>query len=53
LKDTIFLSLSDVEPNIESTILRNPIETDSFMGMLCFKNGSLTREWARDTFANS
>uniref|UniRef100_A0A096M4V8 Xylulose kinase n=1 Tax=Poecilia formosa TaxID=48698 RepID=A0A096M4V8_POEFO len=46
--DTLFLSLSEPRPSLEGHVFCNPVEPDGFMALLCFKNGSLTRERVRD-----
>uniref|UniRef100_A0A914RFS3 Carbohydrate kinase FGGY C-terminal domain-containing protein n=1 Tax=Parascaris equorum TaxID=6256 RepID=A0A914RFS3_PAREQ len=45
--DTLFLSLSSYRPALEGHIFKNPIDSSAFMGMLCFKNGSFTRNRIR------
>uniref|UniRef100_F1L1I1 Xylulose kinase n=1 Tax=Ascaris suum TaxID=6253 RepID=F1L1I1_ASCSU len=45
--DTLFLSLSHYRPALEGHIFKNPIDSSAFMGMLCFKNGSFTRNRIR------
>jgi len=48
--DTFFALLRNPKPSgEEGHILRNPIEPDAYMAMLCFKNGSLTRQSVRDS----
>ncbi|KAG8189581.1 hypothetical protein JTE90_023651 [Oedothorax gibbosus] len=49
--DTLFLWLSDPSPSLEGHILCNPIDKNDYMALLCFKNGSLTRERIRDDCA--
>ncbi|XP_043961032.1 xylulose kinase isoform X4 [Gambusia affinis] len=46
--DTLFLSLSEPRPSLEGHVFCSPVEPDGFMALLCFKNGSLTRERVRD-----
>lgn len=49
--DTIFLWLTDPKPSLSGHVLCNPINSEEFMALLCFKNGSLTRERIRDDCA--
>lgn len=49
--DTVFLWLDKQIVLPECNVSVNPLKSDAFMGLLCFKNGSLTRERFRDTFA--
>lgn len=42
--DTVFLVLTDAKPNTNGHILCNPINENSHMALICFKNGSFTRE---------
>eukprot|EP00730_Choanoeca_flexa_P005907 TRINITY_DN12048_c0_g1_i1.p1 TRINITY_DN12048_c0_g1~~TRINITY_DN12048_c0_g1_i1.p1 ORF type:complete len:542 (+),score=99.08 TRINITY_DN12048_c0_g1_i1:41-1666(+) len=44
--DTIFsiISKQTASPGIEGHFFPNPVDTDSYMAMLCYKNGSLSRE---------
>ncbi|XP_043674202.1 xylulose kinase isoform X1 [Vespula pensylvanica] len=49
--DTLFLWLNEPKTAIDGHILCNPIEDDAYMALLCFKNGSLTRERIRDSAA--
>lgn len=51
--DTAFISLSTPQPSLDGHILCNPINENSFMALICFKNGSLTRERIRNTCADS
>ncbi|MFH4980175.1 hypothetical protein AB6A40_006884 [Gnathostoma spinigerum] len=46
--DTVFISTDEWKPYIEGHLFRNPVESNSFMGMLCFKNGSFTRNRIRE-----
>lgn len=49
--DTVFGSLSDPTPSAaEGHIFGNPVDPDGYMAMICYKNGSLTREDVRDKF---
>ncbi len=38
-------------PGLEGHLFGNPVDPDSYMAMLCYKNGSLTRERIRDSAA--
>uniref|UniRef100_A0A0C9REN4 Xylulose kinase n=1 Tax=Fopius arisanus TaxID=64838 RepID=A0A0C9REN4_9HYME len=49
--DTLFLWLESPKTVPEGHIFCNPIDNEAFMGLLCFKNGSLTRERIRDSAA--
>lgn len=50
--DTLFGSLRDPRPSgREGHVFVNPIDSEAYMAMICFKNGSLTREWVRDRVA--
>ena len=46
--DTIFLRLSNPKPALDGHILCNPLDQESYMALICFKNGSRTRERIRD-----
>ncbi|CAH1772662.1 unnamed protein product [Owenia fusiformis] len=46
--DTLFLWLEEPKPALEGHIFANPCDTKEYMALLCFKNGSLTRERIRD-----
>ena len=49
--DTMFGILPVPHPGVEGHIFVNPVDPASYMAMLCYKNGSLTRERVRDTVA--
>ncbi|GAB1606799.1 xylulose kinase-like [Argonauta hians] len=49
--DTLFLWLTEPKPALEGHVFVNPVNSDSYMALLCFKNGSLTREKVREEFA--
>lgn len=52
--DTIF-SIMDAEtssPGLEGHLFVNPVDPESHMAMLCYKNGSLAREVVRDRVAS-
>lgn len=42
--DTVFLVLNDPKPDLNGHILCNPIDEKIHMALICFKNGSRTRE---------
>jgi xylulokinase len=46
--DTMFGITAKPTPGIEGHIFANPVDPNSYMAMLCYKNGSLTRERIRD-----
>ncbi|XP_076324637.1 xylulose kinase isoform X2 [Tachypleus tridentatus] len=50
--DTLFLWLKEPQPSLESQLLCNPVEKDYYMALLCYKNGSLTRERIRNECAD-
>ena len=41
--DTVFVWLSEPEPQLTGHVWPNPVDEDAFMALLCYKNGSLTR----------
>lgn len=48
--DTVFLWLDEPHPDVNGHILCNPLDPSSYMALLCYKNGSITRERvSRDT----
>jgi len=50
--DTVFGALSVPKPSaMEGHIFGNPINPQSYMALICYKNGSLTREAVRNEFA--
>ena len=50
--DTVFGFLAEAKPSAsEGHIFANPVDPDAYMAMLCYKNGSLTREFMRDQSA--
>lgn len=49
--DTLFLWLDKPKRLTEGHVFCNPIDSDAYMALLCFKNGSLTRERIRDSAA--
>nr|XP_022920709.1 xylulose kinase-like [Onthophagus taurus] len=50
--DTIFLWLNEPKVLLEGHVFCNPLDDEAYMALLCFKNGSLTRERIRDSCAN-
>jgi len=50
--DTVFGFLAKAKPSAsEGHIFANPVAPDAYMALLCYKNGSLTREFMRDQAA--
>lgn len=49
--DVLFLWLDNPVAKTEGHIFVNPVDTEAYMALLCFKNGSLTREEIRDKYA--
>ncbi|NXA44613.1 XYLB kinase, partial [Nothocercus julius] len=49
--DTLFLWIQEPTPALEGHILCNPVDSQAYMALLCFKNGSLMRERIRDDCA--
>ncbi|XP_067871235.1 xylulose kinase isoform X1 [Heterodontus francisci] len=50
--DTAFLWIQDPRPTLEGHIFCNPVDSNAYMALICFKNGSLTREKIRDENAS-
>ncbi|KAK9930048.1 hypothetical protein M0R45_027107 [Rubus argutus] len=50
--DTVFGITDDPQPGLEGHVFPNPVDTKSYMVMLCYKNGSLTREDIRNRYAD-
>ncbi|KAK4352257.1 hypothetical protein RND71_027775 [Anisodus tanguticus] len=50
--DTVFGIATDHRPSLDGHVFPNPVDTESFMVMLVYKNGSLTREDIRDRYAD-
>ncbi|XP_068670881.1 xylulose kinase-like [Montipora foliosa] len=50
--DTLMLCFKTPKPALEGHIFVNPVEENAYMALLCFKNGSLTRESLRDSSAD-
>ena len=46
--DVLFLWLREPIARTEGHVFVNPVDTSAYMALLCFKNGSLTREAVRD-----
>ena len=44
---TLFGSVKEPHCGLEGHIFCNPVDKQSYMALLCFKNGSLTREYIR------
>ncbi|XP_016840700.1 xylulose kinase-like isoform X2 [Nasonia vitripennis] len=49
--DTLFVWLNDPKTVVDGHVFCNPIQDDAYMALVCFKNGSLTRERIRDSTA--
>ncbi|XP_063159410.1 xylulose kinase isoform X4 [Candoia aspera] len=49
--DTLFLWIKEPKPALEGHILCNPVDSQAYMALLCYKNGSLMREKVRDELA--
>ncbi|CAI7921286.1 unnamed protein product, partial [Closterium sp. NIES-54] len=49
--DTVFAVVLDPQPGLEGHVFPNPVDPSSFMAMICYKNGSLTRQAIRDRCA--
>ncbi|KAF3441120.1 hypothetical protein FNV43_RR15031 [Rhamnella rubrinervis] len=49
--DTVFGITHDPQPGLEGHVFPNPVDTKGYMVMLCYKNGSLTREDVRNRYA--
>ncbi|XP_031118646.1 xylulose kinase 2-like [Ipomoea triloba] len=50
--DTVFGITTDHKPSLEGHVFPNPVDTQGYMVMLCYKNGSLTREDIRNKCAD-
>lgn len=46
--DTVFGITADPKPGLEGHVFPNPVDPSCYMAMLCYKNGSLTREKVRN-----
>lgn len=51
--DTVFLWIQQPRPALEGHIFCNPVDWQAYMALLCFKNGSLTRERIRNESAGA
>ncbi|KAF7830080.1 xylulose kinase 2 [Senna tora] len=49
--DTVFMITKDPNPGLEGHVFPSPVDSEGYMVMLVYKNGSLTREDVRDRFA--
>lgn len=49
--DTVFGITSEPRPSLEGHVFPNPVDPKCYMVMLCYKNGSLTREDVRNRCA--
>lgn len=49
--DTVFGIATEPQPRLEGHVFPNPVDPDSYMVMLVYKNGSLTREDVRNRYA--
>ncbi|GAB2293704.1 Xylulose kinase 2 [Dionaea muscipula] len=49
--DTVFGITDEHQPRLEGNVFPNPVDTKGYMVMLCYKNGSLTREEIRNRCA--
>ncbi|KAL2620866.1 hypothetical protein R1flu_001071 [Riccia fluitans] len=49
--DTVFGVSIDPKPGVDGHVFPNPVDPNSYMCMLCYKNGSLTRQEVRDRCA--
>ncbi|XP_026218063.1 xylulose kinase [Anabas testudineus] len=49
--DTVFLWIQQPRPALEGHVFCNPVDWQAYMALLCFKNGSLTRERIRNECA--
>ncbi|KAL2611280.1 hypothetical protein R1flu_022972 [Riccia fluitans] len=47
----VFGVSTDPKPGVDGHVLPNPVDPNSYMFMLCYKNGSLTRREVRDRCA--
>ncbi|XP_027091276.1 xylulose kinase 2-like isoform X2 [Coffea arabica] len=50
--DTVFGIANYHKPSLEGHVFPNPVDTETYMVMLVYKNGSLTREDVRNRCAN-
>ncbi|XP_063003489.1 xylulose kinase [Elgaria multicarinata webbii] len=50
--DTLFLWIKEPKPALEGHILCSPVDSQAYMALLCYKNGSLMRERIRDELSS-
>jgi len=50
--DTVFVWLDRPQPQLTGHVWPSPVDDQAYMALLCYKNGSLTRERIRDSCAN-
>ena len=48
----MFVWLDSPRPQLTGHVWPSPVSPNAFMALLCYKNGSLTRERVRDAAAN-
>lgn len=46
--DTVFLWIQEPKPTVEGHIFCNPVDSQAYMALICYKNGSFTRERIRN-----
>ncbi|KAM7369531.1 hypothetical protein PAMP_010849 [Pampus punctatissimus] len=51
--DTVFLWIQQPRPALQGHVFCNPVDWQAYMALLCFKNGSLTRERIRNECAGA
>ncbi|XP_054798359.1 xylulose kinase 2-like [Prosopis cineraria] len=49
--DTVFMITKDPNPGLEGHVFPSPVDSEGYMVMLVYQNGSLTREDVRNHFA--
>ncbi|XP_063062155.1 xylulose kinase [Engraulis encrasicolus] len=49
--DTVFMWIKEPKPTVEGHVFCNPVDSQAYMALICFKNGSLTRERIRNSCA--
>ncbi|KAJ8772257.1 hypothetical protein K2173_027434 [Erythroxylum novogranatense] len=49
--DTVFGIASEPQPRLDGHVFPNPVDTEGYMVMLVYKNGSLAREEVRNRYA--
>ncbi|KAF3973721.1 hypothetical protein CMV_002869 [Castanea mollissima] len=49
--DTVFGITKEPQPRLEGHVFPNPVDPENYMVMLVYKNGSLTREDVRNSYA--